>query len=64
MANQNAAQNLDEEARRKGGKVSSSQQDMSELGQKGGKVAHEKGTAHKFDSEEAREAGKQSHKND
>ncbi len=35
-----------------------------EIASEGGKAAHEKGTAHEFDSEEAREAGKQSHKND
>lgn len=35
-----------------------------EIASKGGKAAHEKGTAHEFDSEEAREAGRQSHKND
>ena len=28
-----------------------------EIASKGGRAAHEKGTAHKFDSEEAREAG-------
>jgi general stress protein YciG len=33
--NFNPADNLDEEARRKGGEASSSQQDMSELGKKG-----------------------------
>ncbi len=35
-----------------------------EIASEGGKAAHEKGTAHEFDSQEAREAGKQSHKND
>lgn len=35
-----------------------------EIASEGGKTAHEKGTAHEFTSEEAREAGKQSHKND
>lgn len=35
-----------------------------EIASKGGKAAHEKGTAHEFTSEEAREAGRQSHKND
>jgi uncharacterized protein len=29
-----------------------------EIASKGGKAAHEKGTAHEFDSQEAREAGK------
>lgn len=35
-----------------------------EIASEGGKTAHEKGAAHEFTSEEAREAGKQSHKND
>ncbi len=35
-----------------------------EIASEGGKAAHGKGTAHEFTSEEAREAGKQSHKND
>lgn len=35
-----------------------------EIASKGGKAAHEQGNAHEFTSEEAREAGKQSHKND
>ena len=32
-------------------------EDTEEMASKGGKVAHEKGTAHEFDSEEARRAG-------
>lgn len=35
-----------------------------ETASKGGKAAHESGHAHEFTSEEAREAGSQSHKND
>src|SRR5579883_592499 len=31
---------------------------LREIASKGGKAAHEKGTAHEFDSEEAREAGR------
>jgi uncharacterized protein len=31
---------------------------QKEIASKGGKAAHEKGTAHEFDSEEASEAGK------
>ena len=31
---------------------------VAEIASKGGKAAHEKGTAHQFTSEEAREAGK------
>lgn len=34
-----------------------------EIASEGGKAAHEQGTAHEFDSQEAREAGSQSHKN-
>src|SRR6476661_7907707 len=32
------------------------------IASKGGKAAHEKGTAHEFDSKEAREAGRAAHK--
>lgn len=35
-----------------------------EIASEGGRAAHESGNAHEFDSEEAREAGRQSHKND
>lgn len=35
-----------------------------EIASEGGKAAHESGNAHEFTSEEAREAGRQSHKND
>lgn len=35
-----------------------------EIASKGGRAAHESGNAHEFDSEEARRAGSQSHKND
>ena len=35
-----------------------------EIASEGGKAAHESGHAHEFTSEEAREAGRQSHKND
>jgi hypothetical protein len=38
--------------------------DTEEQASKGGKEAHARGTAHEFDSEEARRAGEQSHKND
>jgi general stress protein YciG len=43
----------------KGGQASSSKQDMSKLGQKGGKAAHESGNAHEFTSEEASDAAKE-----
>lgn len=35
-----------------------------EIASEGGRAAHAAGTAHEFTSEEAREAGKMSHKND
>jgi general stress protein YciG len=34
------------------------EEQQREIASKGGKAAHEKGTAHEFTSEEAREAGK------
>lgn len=34
------------------------QERQREIASKGGKAAHEKGTAHEFSSEEAREAGR------
>lgn len=60
MANHNAAQNLDEEARRKGGEVSSSKQDMSKLGQKGGEAAQRSGHAHQLTDEERSRGGSMS----
>ena len=45
------------------GFASMDKEKQREIASKGGKAAHEKGTAHEFDSEEAREAGRQSHKN-
>ena len=60
-----------------GGKTGSSQNDTSGRGfasmdpdkqrgiaSEGGRAAHAAGTAHEFTSQEAREAGKMSHKND
>lgn len=35
-----------------------------EIASEGGKAAHASGNAHEFDSKEAREAGRMSHKND
>jgi general stress protein YciG len=61
------SKNIDEETKRdiqkKGGQASSSKQDMSELGRKGGKVAHESGNAHEFTSEEAKKAAQQRNNN-
>ena len=44
----------------KGGQVSSSQQDMSKLGEKGGKAAQESGHAHELTQEERSEGGSNS----
>lgn len=40
------------------GFASMDEQKQREIASKGGKAAHEKGTAHEFTSEEAREAGR------
>ncbi len=40
------------------GFASMDEEEQREIASKGGKAAHEKGTAHEFTSEEAREAGK------
>jgi general stress protein YciG len=42
----------------KRGFASMDQEKQREIASKGGKAAHEKGTAHEFTSEEAREAGR------
>lgn len=42
----------------KRGFASMDDQKQREIASKGGKAAHEKGTAHEFTSEEAREAGR------
>ena len=39
-------------------------QKQREIASEGGRAAHASGHAHEFNSQEAREAGKQSHKND
>jgi general stress protein YciG len=44
----------------KGGQASSSQQDMSRLGQKGGKAAQQSGNAHKLTSDERSKGGQNS----
>lgn len=48
--------NRDRTARR--GFASMDPEKQKEIASKGGRAAHEKGTAHKFTSEEAREAGR------
>lgn len=52
--NQNASQNLTHEDRVKGGKASSSQQNMSKLGHQ----AQESGNAHELTDEERSKGGK------
>lgn len=42
----------------KRGFASMDEERQREIASQGGKAAHEKGTAHEFDSEEAREAGR------
>ncbi|HSX09385.1 MAG TPA: hypothetical protein VLF93_04475 [Candidatus Saccharimonadales bacterium] len=54
--NQNAAQNLSDEDRSKGGKASSSQQDMTHLGQTGGN-ASQNGDGHQLTDEDRSEGG-------
>jgi hypothetical protein len=52
--NQNTSQNLNDEDQSKGGKASSSQQDMSSLDQMGGNAAQH-GDGHKLTEEEQSE---------
>ncbi len=58
--NPNADQNLSQEDRVKGGQNSAAQQDMSALGQKGGKAAQQSGNAHDI-AQEASKGGKAAH---
>lgn len=46
------------------GFASMDQQQQREIASQGGRAAHASGNAHEFTSEEAREAGRMSHKND
>ena len=55
--NPNASQNMTNDDRSKGGKASSSQQDMSKLGQMGGNIAQQSSNAHKLTKEEQSEGG-------
>jgi len=52
MNNNNNSNNSD-----KRGFASMDPEKQREIASKGGKAAHEKGTAHEFDSEEAKKAG-------
>ena len=60
FASPNYDQNTAEDARSKGGQKSSSQQDMSQLGRKGGKQAQKSGNAHELTSEERSRGGEHS----
>ena len=55
--NKNAAANLTDADRSKGGKASSSQQDMSKLGHQGGVAAQQSGNAHELTDEERSKGG-------
>jgi general stress protein YciG len=60
--------NHDKDSSKKGdtsnrGFASMDEDKQKEIASKGGKAAHEKGTAHEFDSKEAREAGKKGGEN-
>lgn len=74
---QGSRQSTNQPGSQTGGKPGSSQSDTSargfasmdpnkqrEIASEGGKAAHAAGTAHEFTSQEAREAGRMSHKND
>jgi hypothetical protein len=50
--NPNAAQNLSDDDRSRGEQTPSSKQDMSQLGHKGGKAAHEGGHAHQMSNDD------------
>ena len=62
--NPNAAQNVSNDDRSKGGKASSSNQDMSQLGQMGGNTAQQSGNAHDLTDEERSRGGSHSHRDD
>jgi hypothetical protein len=55
--NSNASQNLTNDDRSKGGKASSSQQDMSKLGQTGGSTSQQSGNTHQLTEEERNKGG-------
>lgn len=57
--NQNNTGNKSSNSKR--GFAAMSPEEQRKIASKGGKAAHQKGTAHEFTSEEAREAGKKSH---
>lgn len=60
FASSNYPQDKAEEARSQGGKTSSSQQDKSKLGQKGGQSAQQSSNAHELTQEERSEGGSHS----
>lgn len=60
FASENYDESTAEKARRKGGKASSSQQDMSEIGRKGGEASQRSGHAHELTQEERSRGGSES----
>lgn len=56
-SNQNASQNLTNDERSKGGRTSSSQQDMSKLGQTGGDTDQQSDNSHDLTNKEKSERG-------
>ena len=60
FASPNYPRDKADEARRKGGQASSSKQDMSHLGQKGGQAAQRSGNAHKLTNKERSKGGQNS----
>src|SRR4051812_36210295 len=57
-ANDNGSQNGSSRSRSNRGFASMDREKQREIASKGGRAAHAKGTAHEFDSGEAREAGR------
>ncbi len=54
-----------DQARSRGGQISSQKQDMSKLGQKGGQAAQQSGNAHRLTDADRRKGGERSsHKQD
>lgn len=58
MPNSTQGNNQNQNSDSKKGFASMDEEKQREIASKGGKASHEKGTAHEFSSEEAREAGK------
>jgi len=61
MASSNQGDQSKDKGKSQRGFASMDKERQREIASEGGRAAHEKGTAHEFDSEEAREAGQKSH---